>query len=361
MSPLTFDLLESVAQLDRVASEWCALLARQGNEVPFLSPDWFKCCAAAYGHGKDLRIVVVREGQDLLGVLPLWAYASRVRSVPVRRLGFIACPDTPFADFVAATDRREEIVPVLVDYLFHMHRGKAWDVFSFQVPEDSPNLPALRKSLQRRKHFIDLGSVTPTIPINCTWEDFLQTRSQKFRKTHRNIINRFGKLPNVEIQCIRQDSNGAAVEEMLAVSRKGWKHGRGISIASQAESIKFFESFTPIAGDRKWLMGWLLKVDGRPVAMEYDLAALGRVYALRCDYDEAFKQHSPGSYLEYRMMEKLFSDGYTEYSSGPGLNDYKLHWTENVRRNVLMEVMGDSIRGWGLYRLKKLAAAWRDR
>ena len=138
---------------------------------------------------------------------------------------------------------------------------------------------------------------------------FFKTRSAKFRGTRNNIVNRISKLKEVDIQCFRQDSNEYVFTEILKVSNKGWKHHEGISIASQEGAYGFFATLTNLAGKRGWLMVWLLKVEGAPVAMEYDLEYEGKVYALRADFDESFKKYSPGTYLEYQIIKHLFEKG----------------------------------------------------
>jgi CelD/BcsL family acetyltransferase involved in cellulose biosynthesis len=79
---------------------------------------------------------------------------------------------------------------------------------------------------------------------------------------------------------------------------------------------------------RGWLSIWLLRLDGRPVAMEYQLIADDCVYALRSDFDEAYTGVSPGSHLNRELLERLFARGSGTYYMGPGTNAYKWRWTE---------------------------------
>jgi CelD/BcsL family acetyltransferase involved in cellulose biosynthesis len=102
---------------------------------------------------------------------------------------------------------------------------------------------------------------------------------------------------------------------------------------------------TELASRRGWLLLWFLKLDGAPIAMEYNLTHQQRVYALRADFDEAYKSYSPGAYLEYRILEHLFESEYAEYSFGPGVNSYKLHWTEKYSMNVFLQLYGNNLKG----------------
>lgn len=108
---------------------------------------------------------------------------------------------------------------------------------------------------------------------------------------------------------------------------------------------------TDKAEKQGWLMAWVLKIKGVPIAMEYDLEYQKKVYALRADFDEAYKEYSPGGYLEYQIIKYLFEHGYCEYNTGPGLKTYKLRWTGQLKENVAVQVCNNNFKGrvvWGL-------------
>jgi CelD/BcsL family acetyltransferase involved in cellulose biosynthesis len=258
------------------------------------------------------------------------------------------CPDTQVADFIVEDGRRSEVLTAFLDYMFHK-RKDAWDMLTLeQWPAESMNYKTLQAILQgqRKRFFTGISSVTPYIPIRGEWEPFLQTLSVRFRKTRRNIANRIEKLNKLEIQCFRQDPTGSVFKDVVAVSGKSWKQEEGIAVTSREETNQFFAALTDAAGPKGLLLIWILKVDGAPIAMEYDLEVLGKVYALRADYDEAYKEYSPGAYLEYQIVKSLFKEGYQEYNIGPGLNTYKLQWTEQSRENMTLHVCNDSPKGW---------------
>jgi CelD/BcsL family acetyltransferase involved in cellulose biosynthesis len=117
-----------------------------------------------------------------------------------------------------------------------------------------------------------------------------------------------------------------------------------VSIGSREGTRKFFELLTDAAGQQGWLLVWLLKIDQIVVAMEYDLEYKGVVYALRADFDETYGEYSPGAYLEYHVIKYVFEQGYLEYNTGPGLNAYKLHWTNEFKENVALHLCNHNLR-----------------
>lgn len=343
-----------MAQFQALQPLWSDLLEKSGQSSPFLSHGWFWCCLTAYGRGKDLFVLVLREGSGVVGIAPFWRYSETVRAIPMRSLGYISGPDTPFADFVLREGRREEALDTLLRNLYGSSKG-AWDMLTLN-PWDtrSPNYEVLHNLLGRRggRFFEVTTSMTPFITIQGGWEAFLQTRSARFRKTRRNIINRIGNLPNVDLQCASRDE-ATLLKDIFSVSEKCWKEKRGIAISSREDTRRLFEELTRLGERRGWLLVWLLKVDGVPIAMEYDLCHGGDVYALRADFDGEYKAYSPGAYLEYHIIKYLFENGYREYNMGPGMNSYKLHWTEQMKKNVALSLCNDTLKGWVVWTLER--------
>jgi CelD/BcsL family acetyltransferase involved in cellulose biosynthesis len=98
---------------------------------------------------------------------------------------------------------------------------------------------------------------------------------------------------------------------------------------------------------------WLAYLDGRPVAMEYQLTYGGSVHALRADFDAALEQVSPGSYLFRHLLERLFQhgaaqfpDGAAQYLMGPGDNAYKMRWTSDGHPLQRVTVYNRTPSGW---------------
>jgi hypothetical protein len=123
------------------------------------------------------------------------------------------------------------------------------------------------------------------------------------------------------------DPEGSLFGELLDLSRRSWKGDRGVAIATMPNMQGFFAALTRRASELGWLSVWTLRLDGRLVAMEYQLRHDGRVNALRADFDPALREVSPGSALNFAVARALFErGGVHEYDMGPGLNEYKLRW-----------------------------------
>lgn len=344
---MSVEEVTSEEQWNTLRPSWNGLLENTAETSVFLTHEWFGCCLDSHGATRNLQVLLVKEKEHLVGIAPLWRYQDRVRGISVRRLGFITSPDTPFVDFIISTGKRDEVLRAVIHHLW-TRRKKKWDILTLsQWPAESENCRTFREIAGQDSvaYVTRTASLTPYIPLEGSWDTFLWTRSRRFRKTHRNIINRIARLQKIQVECVHQDSTEALFDQIAALSGKSWKQAAGIAIPSANQTIRFFRSLTRVASARKWLMVWLLKVDGVPIAMEYDLASEGRVCALRADYDDSYSEYSPGAYLEYEIVRRLFQNGYTEYSTGPGLNTYKLNWTDRLRENLAVHIYAPTLTG----------------
>jgi CelD/BcsL family acetyltransferase involved in cellulose biosynthesis len=72
-------------------------------------------------------------------------------------------------------------------------------------------------------------------------------------------------------------------------------------------------------------------LDGQAAATELQILDGRTVYALRADFDRQFEEHSPGTYLNWRILEGSFDGAFDTYAMGTGANPYKLRWANATR------------------------------
>jgi CelD/BcsL family acetyltransferase involved in cellulose biosynthesis len=328
----------SAGDFQALASVWAELAARSGQSSPFLSHDWFACCWSALPPHRQPEVLLVEEAGSAVALLPLMGWQERAHGVPIRHLGFLESPDTPWTDMLVADGAGAAIEAVLG----HLAARADWDVMRLpKLPAASPTLKALEAALPGRFPWRRAGVVpSPYLALEGTWESFWAAKSQRFKKTCRNIQNRLqraGVLTVEEHQSV--DPESSLFHAMTELTGRSWKADRGVAIATMPRMREFFADLTRRATARGWLSLWLLRIDGQPIAMEYQLRDGGRVNALRADYDAAHRDLSPGSALNLAIVRALFNRGSIhEYDMGPGLNEYKLRWASGSHETVDLRI-----------------------
>lgn len=362
---LRMEVVRTRERMGMLKKAWDRLVQECPALIPFATYDWMECCLTK--EQRPLFVICLWKDDELVGVAPWWLRIHRRRGFRVRQLEFISSADTPWADIVM---REKDRSPVL-EQVFHglcTDFAVEWDVLSLQHwPEYSPNRSWVEHWLRvhRYRSFGTIFARIPCVPIQESWEAFASTKPQRTRKTQRNIENRVAKLPNVSVECHRGGEVEPLMTEVLAIAKKGWKFQEGKSLANEPRTIDFFSRLTERAVANGWLFLWVLRVDGVPVAMEYDLTDGRRVFALRSDFDETYRDCSPGRYLETHILKWLFEHQWEEYQYGPGVNPYKLFWATAIRQTVKLDIFNQTWRGRGLglleCRVIPFAKTLRDR
>ena len=313
-------------------NEWDALWRRSANPSYFLSHDWFRCCWQELQSTNSMRIFVVRNGTEPVLIAPCMRSRTIQTKLPVNLLSFIEHPETQVADLVCmSTPEAEGGFLTLIRYLLR-ELSSDWDLLAFnKIPSGSPLARWLERIQDSSKTRCQLraGHQALVIPLGGSWEQYLRTRSARFRKTMRNIVNRIQRMGSVEVKCYRaKDIAGDAIRKLFSVSDASWKVSNGVAITSSERRKRFFEDLfrDPVTAEGVRL--WILEVNGDAIASETQVADGQTVYALRSDYDERHADSSPGVYLQMEILKELFGSSYQEYNFGVGLNPYKARWAD---------------------------------
>jgi CelD/BcsL family acetyltransferase involved in cellulose biosynthesis len=329
--------LTTDAELQALSSVWSELGEQDAHPTPFASHDWFECCRVAAAT-PDVEVLQLEDAGVPACLIPLHRRTVRHRGLPCRYLSLLDCPDSPFGDLVPAGGGQ----PLLATLLDHLTARSDWDVLELgRLPVESPTLKVFESELEGRLHYRRAGSeMSPYLAIDGSWQAFYSSRSQRFKKTIRNIQNRLSRLGDISVEEHRtMDPRGRLLEELIDLTGRSWKADRGVAIATMPRMREFFSELSRRAAEHGWLSLWLLRLDGRAIAMEYQLHANGVAYGLRADYDLAYAAASPGSSLNFEIARALFERGdVREYHMGPGLNEYKMRWASGTHETVRLHV-----------------------
>jgi len=228
------------------------------------------------------EILLVEDSAGPVALVPLVHWSGALHGLPVRFVGMLNAPDTAFADWLIVGRPEPVIEAVLGDLAT---RGD-WDVMALNsLPAASLTLKALQAWIPGRYRWQPLSPIrSPYLNTTGTWEEFWTGTSQRFKKTVRNVRNRLAKVGSVSVEEHRTVAPDSPVfADLLAVSARSWKAQHALAIANMPGMAQFFRELTVHASARGWLRLWIMRLDGLPVATEYQLEADGRVHALRAD------------------------------------------------------------------------------
>jgi len=311
---------------------WNDVASSARGHAVFLRHEWFD---AAWEWRKNeqcsLRIAFVSRDDEVIGICPLLLHRTRGHGLPVRKLEFLSVPDTQFCDIVCAEPDGPDVCGAIAAALGE--RAWEWDVLDLRhlpqnavaraLASDACSEPRFEESAWDNNLLIDLEE---------SWEDFYGRRGRSLKKGNNLAANRLRRAGHLELHWTRgagepRDRVDALLEEFVALSSKSWKAETGLTLENPGPGA-FIRRLTRHALEQGWLSMWDLRLNGKLVAMEYQLLSNGEVFALRADFDQSLETSSPGSYLSWQLLQALFGGGLKRYWLGPGVNPYKARWTD---------------------------------
>jgi CelD/BcsL family acetyltransferase involved in cellulose biosynthesis len=199
--PCTVEIIRDLAGLDALRAEWDTLYANSPTASPPLRWEWVRTWWQIFGphygeHGRGLRILTVRRGSQLLGILPL--YLGRIGNslVAPRRLGFISTGAAEFeetcTEYLNLLHVPAEEGPCLQTLAPVLSRpGKlGWDELHLsELPAGSPLLSLAPSFTSRFLRVRDAPSgVCHLFSMAGGFESYLQRLSHENRRQARKML-----------------------------------------------------------------------------------------------------------------------------------------------------------------------------
>ena len=239
-----------------------------------------------------LRTLVARRAGELVGAMPLVRTLRPSRTGRRRVLEFLTVPDTQFCDILAPIADAAAVAESFAGAL--AARGSEWDVLELgYLQEDATAVTAFADALRRSgcTVVIEPAGSNPYIALGSTWDAYYGARSRSLKKASNLALNRVAKSgePKIDWHRPATGETEALLAKLIDVSSRSWKRTTGNSL-DQAGPQAFIRRLTELAAERQWLSVWTLALDGKPIAMEYQLVFGGQVHALRSDFDAGLRR-----------------------------------------------------------------------
>jgi CelD/BcsL family acetyltransferase involved in cellulose biosynthesis len=339
-------VLTTIAEVDGAAESWRALWSRcEGARTPFMSFEWVRTWAKHYAGDGRLYIIVVSDGDEVLGIMPLVRTHYRIG---------------PFSRTVLETAGSESrnmvalMVPgaapeVACDIATHLAAGPLVRGAALRltlVPSETPFLSALADALGWSRPQAVWGrrtvSFAPYIPIPANFEDFELSLGRRRRKVLGRAQKKLNRLfRDVRIRTASGHDAPRALEELIRLHEARWLEA-GIRGLFHDERNRAFHLDVVRECDR---LGWLdlseMLLDGAIVSSHFALVLDGITYLMRSGRDTSYAAYDVGHLHDYALFRGWTTAGGREVDFLRGAEPYKFYWTRNYRAYVeLLAVRG---------------------
>lgn len=304
--------------------QWNDLVVRSYPDNPlkfFYLHEWFDSAWAWAKQSSQLKILAAFHAEKLAAIVPLKLQTQHYRGLPFKQLEFLAVPDTQQCDFIIAHSHAE-LLPFLLKKIW---ADRSWDKLRLHYLPQTSLLSNSQLSFPEEV-YVQQTTQHPIVQINTDWDSYYLSRSRRLKKGNnltRNHLQKQGKLSVERIDMLPTDT---VLNIVRHISQHSWKEKTQTTF-DQSAPLAFLQQLTQYAKRNHWLQIWVLKLNQEPIAYEYQMVYERQVYALRSDYLQQYAALSPGTYLNWQILQNLFQQNMQTYHMGPGENAYKHRWS----------------------------------
>ena len=317
---LSAAVIGDVGELQSLRAAWDDLAVQTGS--PFGAPAWLE---SWWRHlappGAQPAIVVVREGECLVGLAPF--YATRKLGIGelrligggwASRLGILGLPGREpeigkaIALVLAASDPRPDLI--------RWEGIDAESAWPEAISTGWPGEKAHRITEESRRG-------APVLPLDRgTYEDWFAGKSSHFRRHMRRARREIEKEGAV-FRFADRDSLVADLEafERLHTARRDSRGGSTAFDPGAAEALR--EVGEELIESGRFRISIIDGPDGEPISAQLFVAAGGDVAFWNAGFDEAWYKHSPGLLTVLAAIEDAYARGDELMDFGGGEASYK--------------------------------------
>ena len=286
-----------------LAQDWIAL-ADEASEPNSFAEHWFVAASlATLASGRELRLIEVRRGAQLTGMLPVaieqfygrttvrfvqnWCHHQSFLGTPLVRAGEEEAFWSAILDTLDASDWAPNFL--------HL-RG---------MVEDGPVLRGLAEAAaERGRRSITVHREARALLVGGldSRTYFERTVRPKKRKEIRRLQSRLAELGQVQARRLESaDELAAWCDAFLAIEKASWKGRVGTALACAVETEAFFRAAVAGALAAGRLEFLRLDLDDKPVAMLVNFLAAPGAFSFKTCFDEQYSRFSPGVLIQLEI------------------------------------------------------------
>jgi CelD/BcsL family acetyltransferase involved in cellulose biosynthesis len=324
------EVITERSKLDPLQAEWDELAV--ANQLPLMSP---ACVMAWWRHlassGAEPRVVVVRDGDQLVGLAPFYVDLGRSggglglrlpgielggRLAPLAAAGHQPAVAETLAKMLADSSLRPALVafegmPLLADWATTLR--EAW--------------PGRRRPASRRYQV----SGCPIVSLQgSSFDAWLSAKSSNFRREMRRLRRQFAAAGGTT-RSSTLDTLSADIDVFVRLHGSRWEDrgsSRLLDLGVDLPAVLNDIGQTLLNREGRFRLR-LCEVEGEPISAQLFLAAGGRVLYINGGWDERFAKFKPSMLGILAVIEDAFERGEDCVDLGLGEQHYKLRFADD--------------------------------
>lgn len=320
-------IIKDIHEAAKISEQWNELLSCScASHVPFLRFEYIQSWWQHLGGGEwpdgELLIACARhEDGQLIGIAPLFLTKNSSNEPTLMIIGSIEISD--YLDFIVRADQLDIFAFELLNYLSKLP-DPAWkSVDLFNIPEDSPTIPALKAAAQKIGWDCQEQKLQPCpfIQLKGDWEQYLLSIDKKQRHEIRRKMRRAeeSEIPVHWYFAEKAETLAQEMDDFLALMSNDPHKERFLDASMQRQMKAIIQA----AFEGGWLQLAFLTVGGEKAACYLNFDFGGHIWVYNSGLDNQFRELSPGWVLLGHLLKWSNENGRGIFDMMRGSEDYK--------------------------------------
>ena len=321
---MTIDIINSISILELYREVWDRILKDNNNDIVFIELDWIITWWHFHGESNKLHVIVILEGQDIIGFCPFMISTGKINS----ELNFIGLTEASYMDFIIYDKYRERAIKTVAQHLLDLDGSVIINLHGFF--EQSPNYKMLTDYLRLCKvNFLSADlKCYYTVIGEYKFDSYFKMRiGRRSRRTMNRKEKRLEKLGDIEYAPFDR----RYIDDIFDLHDKRWLRKIGSSKFSQGATREFFRYLALNSGMTFKTSVDVVTFNDRIISFIYGFACGGRYIFYRIAHDDIFSIFSPGEIVFRKKIEECFGKGISVFDFGAGEEPYKAFWADHMQ------------------------------
>jgi CelD/BcsL family acetyltransferase involved in cellulose biosynthesis len=315
--------ITTASGLSRLDRDWTVLWERTAAAGPFQHPDWLIPWWRHVGGG-ELLVLVIRDGDELVGVAPFYIHADA--SAATRQLTLVGNGVSDCCDMLLDPSR-SDVRAVLVECL----RASSYQWTSYDLrdlPEGSAVMEVMAEAIGGVAEADQPRVVVPLASWSRNDDGTMQPKTRSDLRRQRRQAEALGDL---QLELAAPTEIVPRLDLLFSLHGSRWRARGQEGVLAQANIAAFHAEVAERFARRNWLRLFSLRLGERSVAANYGFALRGRGYSYIGGFAPEYAGLGVGKIMCQEIVRHAASEGLFEFDFLRGVEDYKLRFGGQIR------------------------------
>lgn len=318
---LRASIVTSIEEIAELEERWESLRQECGGTLfasNYLTRAWFQ----VYSRIASPQVIVIEQGNELVGLAPLTSYSYKVGGMPIKVLALAGeMKDRLRLSTISPMYRpgSTEALSLMIDTIKGMDWGLLTTINLDSCESNQRYIDAVR-STWRTEEYPPAKKMTLDLPASGSILDSFDKKTRKNLEYRERLLEREGH--DVTYRVVPPDGIDKAVETYARMHIERWE-AKGGSYFRDPDNVNFMKLCSTLSHQAGKGRIYEMLIDGEVAAQDFYMLDGDVAYGDKTGMNNRFMRYSPGWMVQVHALDDLGDRGLSSCVMGIGGEKYK--------------------------------------